>query len=69
MVSGYMWIVDAMRFQKISGWSKTPYIGDVTDVGRATREVRATQLFVCETLSLAILTYIYAVAFQSLLCV
>ena len=39
MVSGYMWIVDAMRFQKIPGWSKTPYIGDVTDVGRATREV------------------------------
>ena len=36
-------------------WSKTSYSGDVTDAGETTttREDRATQLLICEKLSLA----------------
>ena len=33
---------------------KTSYSGDVTDAGQTTREDSATQLLICETLSLAI---------------
>ena len=54
------WILGVMRFQKIFGLYglKSIYIGinaHVTDAGRqTTSEDRATQLLICEPLSLAI---------------
>ena len=53
------WILGVMRFQKIFGLYglKSIYIGinaHVTDAGRqTTSEDRATQLLICESLSLA----------------
>ena len=55
------WIVGVMSFQKIYGlYGLKHHIveisGDVTDAGRdGTSEYRATQLLICEKLSLAIL--------------
>ena len=61
------WMVDVMSFQKMYGLyglkhHKVEKIGDVTDAGRTnertneqtTSEDRATQLLICEKLSLAI---------------
>ena len=49
--SGYLELSENIWFV----WSKTSYIGDVTNGGRdgTTREDRAAQLLICETLFLA----------------
>ena len=77
---GYVWVMSEWSVDsgshKLSEnvwfvWSKTSYSGDVTDAGRTnkqtmTSEYRATQLLICEKLSLTMILHRKPVMWKSL---